>query len=74
MKKVLVLLAVAAMLFGMASCAKDCTCKGYVDGEFVEGSETTIEREDLEAAGYKKCSELNESYSGYGTQVEVKCN
>ena len=33
MKKVLVILAAAGMLFAMSSCSKECKCKTYVDGE-----------------------------------------
>ena len=42
MKKVLVILAAAGLLFAMSSCSKDCKCKYYVDGDM--RSEKTITR------------------------------
>lgn len=72
MKKVLVVLAAAAMLFAMASCS-ECTCKSYVNDEYVENSEVTFDKDDLHAAGVDKCSDLNKKVEVLGVKTEVKC-
>lgn len=77
MKKLLVVLAAAAMLFGMASCGTTCTCKGYVNDEFLEGSEVTLDKDDLKTIDVKKCSELKDwygiAYYDDETKTGVKC-
>lgn len=72
MKKVLVILAAAGMLFAMSSCSKECKCKTYVDGEMKH--ENTVSKEDLESAGFEKCKDLNSTVELMGVKTEVKCH
>ena len=46
MKKLLVVLAAAGLLFAMSSCSKECKCKYYSDGDLK--SEKTITKEDMQ--------------------------
>lgn len=57
MKKVLVILAAAAMMFAMTSCDKTCTCKTYVAGNVVATVEDVTLDKDNE--NIKKCSDMN---------------
>ena len=59
------------MLFAMSSCSKECKCKTYVDGD-LKGEKTFL-KEDIESAGYEKCSDLNSSIELLGVKTEVKC-
>jgi len=71
MKKVLVIMAAAGLMFAMASCSSECKCKTYVDGDLK--NESTISKEDLESAGYDKCKDLNSTVELLGVKTEVKC-
>lgn len=72
MKKVLVILAAAGMLFAMSSCGNECKCKHYVNGDLK--SETTISKEDMESLGYEKCKDMNSTIELAGNKSEVKCH
>lgn len=72
MKKLLVVLAAAGLLFAMASCS-ECKCKSYLNGEYIENSEVTFDKDDLQSAGFDKCSDLNSSVTLLGNTTEVKC-
>ncbi len=72
MKKVLVILAAAGMLFAMSSCSKECKCKHYVNGDLK--NETTITKEDMEKLGYEKCKDMNSKIELAGNKSEVKCH
>ena len=78
MKKLLVILAAAGMLFAMSSCSKTCTCRYYVDGK----EDATMTPDEFEVGmgkEYKNCSDvqanfdvLNLSYNET-TKSGVKC-
>jgi len=51
MKKLLVVLAAAGLLFAMSSCNKTCTCKTYAAGI------VTYTQEDMEIDKGKKCAD-----------------
>ena len=72
MKKVLVILAAAGLLFAMSSCSNECKCKRYVDGDLK--SETTITKEDMESLGFEKCKDMNSTIELLGVKTEVKCH
>lgn len=72
MKKVLVILAAAGLMFAMSSCSKDCKCKTYVNDELK--NENTITKEELESAGFEKCKDLNSTVELLGVKTEVKCH
>ena len=72
MKKLLVILAAASLLFAMSSCSKDCKCKYYVDGDM--RSEKTITKEDMESLGFEKCKDMNSTIELLGSKTEVKCH
>ncbi len=72
MKKLLVVLAAAGLLFAMASCS-ECKCKTYLNGEFIENSEVVFDKDDLKAAGVDKCSDLSSSATLLGNTTEIKC-
>ena len=68
MKKVFAVLSVAAMIaFVGCSKEKDCECKGYLDGQYVEGSTNTGTIEDGD------CEDLNSTEDYMGYTVSVKC-
>ena len=75
MKKVLVVLAAAGLLFAMSSCTKKCTCKYYVAG--VE--DTALTPDEVEVGGttgYKNCADFQEKQiGGYdeATKSGMKC-
>lgn len=60
MKKLLVVLAAAGMLFAMSSCDKTCTCKTFLVGNVVTEYEVELDKENT---NIKKCSDMNT----YGT-------
>ena len=78
MKKLLVILAAAGMLFAMSSCTKTCTCNYYADGKI----DTTMTPDEFEVGmgkEYKNCADvqanfdvLNLSYNET-TKAGVKC-
>ena len=72
MKKVLVILAAAGLLFAMSSCSKECKCKYYSDGDLK--SEKTITKEDMESLGFEKCKDMNSTIELLGVKTEVKCH
>ena len=53
MKKLLIVLAAAGMMFAMSSCDKNCTCKTYVDGE------VKVTVDDVDPGEDHKCSDMN---------------
>lgn len=55
MKKLLVVLAAAGLLFAMSSCSKTCTCTVTVMGVT---SSTEVNLKDYEDQGIKKCSDF----------------
>lgn len=66
MKKVFFALVLAAGLFTLSSCAKECDCVGKLNGEVV--IENTVQLEDG-----KNCSNYNSYASVLGVSVEIKC-
>ncbi len=56
MKKLLVVLAAAGLLFAMSSCDKTCTCKSFLAGNVVTESEVELDKENT---NIKKCSDMN---------------
>ena len=68
MKKVLFTLILAAGIFTMASCSKNCNCSATYNGEVVY--EESIEMEDGD-----KCSDFNKKVSVpiINVSVETKC-
>ena len=68
MKKVLFTLMIAAGVFTLASCSKNCNCSASYNGEVV--FEETLEMEDGD-----KCSDFNRKVSipAINVSVETKC-
>ena len=58
MKKLLVVLAAAGLLFAMSSCSKTCTCRYYAAGEEIM---TPDEFEVGMGKDYKNCTDIMES-------------
>ncbi len=56
MKKLLVILAAAGLLFAMSSCDKKCTCKTYAAGVVLTESEVVLDKDNTSV---KKCSDMN---------------
>ncbi|MBQ2574562.1 MAG: hypothetical protein IKO34_03255 [Bacteroidales bacterium] len=56
MKKLLVVLAAAGLLFAMSSCDKTCTCKSFLGGNVVTESEVELDKDNT---NIKKCSDMN---------------
>lgn len=74
MKKLLVVLAAAAMLFAMSSCNKTCTCKTYALGNVVATVEDV--KIDKDNTNIKKCSDMNTVATVNGdaaTKTGVEC-
>lgn len=75
MKKLLVVLAAAGLLFAMSSCAKKCTCTTYMLGEVdsVEEIEVGMGKD------HKNCADLqkyfDDSHAGYDESIKsgIKC-
>ena len=58
MKKLLVVLAAAGLLFAMSSCTKNCTCKVYSE-------DAVVSEEEIEVGGsstWKNCDDLQKYY------------
>lgn len=83
MKKVMLSLAVVALVAAMASCSKTCTCKSYMNGQLVETNP------EVELGDYKNCSDMNsginfgdmfndpeapEDFQNFGMSVECEEN
>ncbi|MBO4614566.1 MAG: hypothetical protein J5709_05575 [Bacteroidales bacterium] len=69
MKKVLVVLAAAGLLFAMSSCKKVCTCTFTVMGV---STSTEVNLEEYESPDIKTCSDLGEALTVPG-HSDVKC-
>ncbi|MBQ9639341.1 MAG: hypothetical protein IJV22_07290 [Bacteroidales bacterium] len=65
MKKVVLVLGVAAMMFGMASCSKTCKCTYTVAG--ISATQHDIDISDNDDV--KKCKDLNDSFTVNGVKV-----
>lgn len=52
MKKLFLVVAAAAFVFGITSCDKKCVCKTYVNGDVTATNEYTIDKDSD-----KKCSD-----------------
>jgi len=59
MKKLLVVLAAAGLLFAMSSCKKECTCTSY-DKSGKELPGTTYTQEIGGNTGYKNCAQYQD--------------
>ena len=59
MKKVLVILAAAGLLFAMSSCKKTCKCTATVAG-FSREVEVNLEEYKKNDSSIKKCSDLSQ--------------
>ena len=72
MKKLLVVLAAAGLLFAMSSCTKTCTCKTYAEDEVIMETELEVGGN----TGYKKCTdpELNNAETIDGKLWGLKCS
>lgn len=61
MKKLLVLLAAAGLLFAFSSCDKTCTCKTFLLGNVTSETEVTLDKDNT---NLKKCSDMNTVVQG----------
>ncbi len=72
MKKLLVVLAAASLLFAMSSCNKTCTCKTFLAGNVVATAEDV--ELDKENTNIKKCSDMNTYVTDdNGNKTGVEC-
>lgn len=69
MKKVLVILAAAGMLFAMSSCSKTCTCTATVAGV---STSTEVNLDDYKDQDIKKCSDLGSAHISGLANYECK--
>ena len=71
MKKLLVILAAAALLFAMSSCDKTCTCKAYLGGNVVKEYPVELDKDNTDI---KKCSDMNTYVTdNEGNKTGVEC-
>ena len=71
MKKVLVILAAAGLLFAMSSCDKTCTCKTFLAGNVITENEVELDKDNTNV---KKCSDMNTYVTdGDGNKTGLEC-
>ena len=62
-------------LIALTSCKKDytCECTGYVDGEEVSGSSSSVTIKDTKSKAADACDEGDESEELLGIEYSVEC-